>query len=190
MSYAVYSRQNPELKVLALLIPSTHKITYTPNGVQEFKFRQLPSYHDFLLKYLPQRSKYVFIEYEKGRSVEDSVRLFPDVNMPKIVDIDTTGVKADVSKLGERDQVEKLEAFLGVETNGRQKSVYLSLKLMIEDVMEIFEPGKLDTEYYLISDAVSSEMPGHMESIIISRDEVEIFDPNGKTTNYDFSGWV
>lgn len=129
MSYAVYSRQNPELKVLALLIPSTQNITYTPNGVQEFKFKQLPSYYNFMLKYLPQRSKYVFIEYEKGRSVEDSVRLFPDVNMPRIIDIDTSDVKPNVSKLGKGDQVEKLQVFLSIETEGRQKSVYLSPKM-------------------------------------------------------------
>lgn len=56
--------------------------------------------------------------------------------------------------------------------------------------MQIFEPGKLGTEYYLIGDVISLDIADHMEAIIMSHDEIEVFDPNGMTDDYDFSGWA
>lgn len=192
VSYAVYSRRQPEIGILAKLTPSDYKIIYTPNGVKEFNLNQnkLPLYHDFLAKYLPQRSKYVFIEYEKGRSVEKSVSLFPDINIPKIIDIDTSKSRVNTEKLGDRGQVERLEAFIQAEIGGRQKTVHLSKRLDLEHTMTLYDIGTLDVEYYFVSSSNNPNRSGHMEAMIITRNEVEIFDPNGKTDNYDFSEWA
>lgn len=197
MKYAVYSRRNPELKILALLDPETVNVTYTPNGVIEFKLNKnkLPKYHKFLLTVLPKRGEYPIIPYEKGRSVEDAVALFPPPGIPSIIDIDTSKAKVDIEKLGTTDQVKILKGLIILLTGGNQYTVSLETLHDPDTALDMYKIGTRPVEYYfLISRGnvvdVVMGVSGHAMALIVTQNELEIFDPNGLTPNHDLSDWV